>query len=211
MQQKKETLSAYMDGHNVEGHFTETLCRDEQLQATWANYHQIRSLMRGEEPLLGADFSAKMAVLIENESIEESLPASEKTASEKPRGLLLKLRRWSTPLMQAGIAASVCLVAVFGFNQFNASQEVAQADAQPALQTLPFIGVNSISQVSYNAPSQDQPTAEQLEYQQRRINALLQDHELQRRTSAGAVSVSEAEKAKAQTSSQEQKVQPQQP
>lgn len=189
--QQRENLSAYMDGHNVNGEFTDTLCNSPELQQKWANYHAIRSVMRGEELLLGADFSAKMADLIENEQIEKAEAQPEK------RGLLLKLKSWSTPLMQAGIAASVCLVAVFGVNMMNANQDVAQAE-QPVLQTLPFS--NSVEAVSYNAPAKEQPTVEQLESQQQRINALLQNHELQRRTAVGQVTLSAEEKQKSQTS-----------
>lgn len=200
-----EKLSAYMDGHNVNGEFTDTLCQSAELQQKWANYHAVRSVMRGEELLLGNDFSAKMAALIDNESIEETSRPTENPARQ-PKGLLLKLKNWQTPLMQAGIAASVCLVAVIGVNSFNRGQEMANTE-QPVLQTLPFS--NSVQQVSYNAPAKDQPTEQQLEYQQRRINALLQNHEVQRRTHSGTnsntVVLSEAEKAKAQTSAADKK------
>lgn len=199
--QQRENLSAYMDGHNVNGEFTDTLCSSPELQQKWANYHAIRSVMRGEELMLGADFSAKMAALIEEEEIEKTAQTE-----EKPRGLLLKLKRWSTPIMQAGIAASVCLVAVLGVNMMNSGSEVAQTE-QPVLKTLPFS--NSVQPVSYNAPANNQPTEAQIEDQQRRINTLLQNHELQRRTNAGAVSLSEEEKQKAQTSATQQ-AQPQQ-
>lgn len=188
--QQRETLSAYMDGHNVNGEFTDTLCNSPELQQKWASYHTIRNVMRGEEVILGADFSAKMAALIEEEEIE-------RTPAEK-RGLLLQLKRWSTPIMQAGIAASVCLVAVLGVNMMNAKDDVAQVE-QPVLQTLPFS--NSVQPVSYNSPAKTQPTAEQLENQQQRINSLLQNHELQRRTVNGQVTLSEEEKQKEQTSS----------
>ncbi|WP_301098514.1 RseA family anti-sigma factor [Otariodibacter sp.] len=187
--QQRETLSAYMDGHNVEHAFTDTLCKSDELQKKWANYHVIRSVMRGEEIILGSDFSAKLEVAIEKEEVS--------IQAEKPKGLLLKLKGWKTPIIQMGIAASVCLVAVFGANVMTTEQEVAQV-GQPVLQTLPFS--NSVQQVSYNAPSQVQPTPEQLEYQQRRINALLQNHELQRRTNVGAIVLSADEKARAQTS-----------
>ncbi|MDO4698566.1 MAG: RseA family anti-sigma factor [Pasteurellaceae bacterium] len=181
--QQQERLSAYMDGQEINRDFTEKLCSTAELQQKWANYHHIRSIMRGEELLLGSDFSAKMATLLEQEQIE----------AEKTKGVLLKLKRWSTPVMQAGIAASVCLVAVFGVNMMNASEEVAQAE-QPVLQTLPFS--NSVQQVSYNAPATDQPTQEQLEYQQRRLDALLQNHEWQRRANAGKERLVEDEKDK---------------
>lgn len=205
--QNRETLSAYMDGHNINGEFTDTLCEDAELQQKWANYHTIRSVMRSEEPLLGADFSAKMAMLLENEVIE---PVTDSPKAEK-RGMLLKLKGWGTPLMQAGIAASVCLVAVLGVNLMQSESEVAQAE-QPVLQTLPFS--NSVQQVSYNAPAKEQPTAAQLEDQQRRINALLQNHELQRRTATNTTTnlstivLSEVEKAKAQTSATQPLAQP---
>lgn len=188
--QQRETLSAYMDGHNVNGEFTDTLCNSPELQQKWASYHTIRNVMRGEEVILGADFSAKMAALIEEEEIER--------APAEKRGLLLQLKRWSTPIMQAGIAASVCLVAVLGVNMMNAKDDVAQVE-QPVLQTLPFS--NSVQPVSYNSPAKTQPTAEQLENQQQRINSLLQNHELQRRTVNGQVTLSEEEKQKEQTSS----------
>lgn len=190
--QQKEALSAYMDGHNVNGEFTDTLCNNADLQQKWASYHTIRSVMRNEEVMLGTDFSEKMATLLEEEVIEP-------VATPK-KGLLLKLKRWGTPLMQAGIAASVCLVAVLGVNYFNQNEEVAQAE-QPVLQTMPFS--NSIEAVSYNSPAKDQPTEAQLEQQQRRINALLQNHELQRRTTNNQVGLSAEEKQKAQTSAVE--------
>lgn len=195
--QQNERLSAYMDGQSVDADFVETLTNSPELKQKWASYHTIRSVMQGDEIILGDDFSAKMEALLENEEIE-SLSSEEKT--EQPRkGLLLKLKRWGTPIMQAGIAASVCLVAVLGVNSINSNDEIAQTQ-QPLLKTLPF--TNSIEAVSYNAPAQDQPTAEQLEIQQRRINALLENHELQRRTNnANNVILSEEEKAKAQTSS----------
>ncbi|AHG73657.1 Sigma-E factor negative regulatory protein [Mannheimia sp. USDA-ARS-USMARC-1261] len=187
-----EYLSAYMDGQDVDKEFVETLTNSPELQQKWASYHTIRNVMQGDEIILGADFSAKMEALLENEEIESQANV------EKPKGLLLKLKRWGTPLLQAGVAASVCLVAVFGVNSFNANNEVAQT--QPVLQTLPFS--NSVEAVSYNAPAKDQPTAEQLELQQRKINALLENHELQRRTNTvQGVTLSEEEKQKAKTSS----------
>ncbi|HGO5853362.1 TPA: sigma-E factor negative regulatory protein [Mannheimia haemolytica] len=195
--QQNERLSAYMDGHDVDTEFVATLTASPELQQKWASYHTIRSVMQGDEIILGADFSAKMEALLENEEIESQANV-EKAQAEKPRGLLIKLKRFATPIMQAGIAASVCLVAVLGVNSFNANQEVANAQ-QPVLQTLPFS--NSVEAVSYNAPANAQPTAEQLELQQRKINALLENHELQRRTNVKNVTLSEEEKQKAQTSS----------
>lgn len=187
--QQKETLSAYMDGQANGENFAETLSNSPELKAKWASYHTIRNVMQGEDILLGADFSAKMEALLENETIE--------SAQEKPRGLMLKLKRWGTPIMQAGIAASVCLVALVGVNMMNSSNEVAQSE--PALQTIPFS--NAVQAVSYNAPSKDLMTPEKLEQQQRRLDSLLQNYEIQRRTQNPTALSSNEEKAKAQTSS----------
>lgn len=189
--QQKEALSAYMDGHDVSGEFTDTLCNDADLQQKWAHYHAICSIMRNEEVILGSDFSNKLATLLEDEHIEP-------VPMKKERGLTLK--RWSMPIIQTGIAASVCLVAVLSVNYFNSNNEVAQAE-QPVLQTMPFS--NSIEAVSYNSPAKDQPTESQLEQQQRRINALLQNHELQRRSANNQVGLNEAEKQASQLSATE--------
>lgn len=173
----RETLSAYMDGHNASGTFAETLCKSAELQQKWANYHAIRSVIRGETLLLGQDFSAQMEALLENEQLEKA-----------PKGLLLKLKSWKNVALQAGIAASVCLATVLSFNAFNQTEEVVQTQS-PVLQTTPFS--NSIQPVSYNAPSQAQPSQAELEYQQQRINALLQNYELQRRIGTSGLSLSE--------------------
>ncbi|MCO4166660.1 sigma-E factor negative regulatory protein [Actinobacillus suis] len=197
--QQRETLSAFMDGHNVDDAFINELCNDPELKQKWASYHAISSVMHGDEIILGDDFSAKMEALLENEEIESpSLVAANEQA--QPKGMLLKLKRWGTPLMQAGIAASVCLVAVLGVNMMGTDNDIAQAD-QPVLQTQPFS--DSVQPVSYNAPEKDVPTATQLEQQQDKINTLLQTNELQRRPNAGAVTLSEEQKARAQTSSME--------
>lgn len=193
--QQTEKLSAYMDGYEVEGEFTETLCNDAELQQKWASYHRIRQVMRTEEALLPVDFSEKMAKLIENEEIEPVQPQVAQTSKSA-----LKLRRWRTALQQMAIAASVCLVAVVGVNMVNTQEEVAQVE-QPVLQTLPFS--NAIQPVSYNSPSKVQPSEAQIEHQQRRINALLQNHELQRRTLGEQLGGNEREKQRSQTSATE--------
>ena len=68
---QKELLSAYMDGEEVSAELTEQLCQDNDSQKSWAVYHTVRSVMRKESPvLLGADFTAKMADLIELEEVK---------------------------------------------------------------------------------------------------------------------------------------------
>ncbi|WGE90151.1 sigma-E factor negative regulatory protein [Actinobacillus arthritidis] len=199
--QQKETLSAFMDGHKADDTFIDALCESPELKQKWANYHAIKSVLHGDEIILGNDFSAKMEALLENEEIE-SLSSNKAEQSVQPKGMLLKLKRWSVPLMQAGIVASVCLVAVLGVNFMNSNSETAQLE-QPVLKTQPFS--DSLQPVSYNAPRHDVASAEQLESQQHKINTLLQAQQFQRQATVGAVTLTEEQKEKSQTSSTDKK------
>ena len=61
-----------MDGEQVETDLIDALLRDEELQASWHSFHTVRSVMRKESAVfLGADFTAKMADLIELEDVKK--------------------------------------------------------------------------------------------------------------------------------------------
>ena len=81
---QKELLSAYMDGEEVSAELTEQLCQDKDSQESWAAYHTVRSVMRKESPvLLGSDFTAKMADLIELEEVKHvEITVSQPTPEE---------------------------------------------------------------------------------------------------------------------------------
>ncbi|MFU2059771.1 sigma-E factor negative regulatory protein [Avibacterium volantium] len=178
---QKEQLSAYIDGEQISEAMTEKLCQDADLQKSWANFHTIRAVMRQEsEVLLGADFTAKMADLIEQEEIVVaqpmvSQPMPEETAQSP---FMQKLKAWFMPMTQFAVAAGVCLVAVVGVQSFMAHNGKENQDA-PVLQTLPFN--NSVQEVSYNAPTQSVITPEQIEQKNKRIDSMLQSYELQKR------------------------------
>lgn len=186
---QKENLSAYMDGYEQDKDFADVITSSPELTQKWADYHKIRSVMRDEPLILGEDFSQKMAALIDQEA-----PLGKPVKSAK----VLKLKRWTSPLWQGAIAASVCLMTVLGYQHFQQSQENVAQNSEPVLMTIPFS--NAVQAVSYNAPVQMQPTQERLESQQRLLNSLLQNHELQRRSQNSKVILSEEEKAKSQTS-----------
>ena len=187
---QKELLSAYMDGEQVNPTFTEQLCQDAELQESWEDFHTIRSIMRKESSVvLGADFTAKMESLIATEEIQvpnamtsQPLPQEVENAP-----FMQKLKAWFMPITQVAVAASVCLVAVLGVQSFNAKSTVQSAVDAPVLQTLPFN--NGVQEVSYNAPSKDVMTAEQLEQKNKRIGAMLQSYELQRRVYADSINL----------------------
>ena len=187
---QKELLSAYMDGEQVNPTFTEQLCQDAELQESWEDFHTIRSIMRKESNVvLGADFTAKMESLIATEEIQvpnamTSQPLPQEVESAP---FMQKLKAWFMPITQVAVAASVCLVAVLGVQSFNAKSTVQSAVDAPVLQTLPFN--NGVQEVSYNAPSKDVMTAEQLEQKNKRIGAMLQSYELQRRVYADSINL----------------------
>lgn len=187
---QKELLSAYMDGEQVDAAFTEELCNDESLRQSWATYHVARAVIRKESAvILGADFTAKMADLIENEEIEKSaITESQPTVEEVQRSpFMRKFKAFFAPMAQIAVAASVCLVAVLGVQSFNSKSNVNNAPETPVLQTLPFN--NAVQEVSYNAPTKDVATTDQMEQKNRRIGAMLQNYELQRRMHADALNV----------------------
>ena len=184
---QKELLSAYMDGEEVSAELTEQLCQDKDLQESWAAYHTVRSVMRKESPLLlGADFTAKMADLIEevkHVEITVSQPTPEE-ADSLP--FVQKLKAFFAPMTQIAVAAGVCLVAVVGVQSFNA-KSTSVTPENPVLQTLPFN--SSVQEVSYNAPTKDVATSEKVEQKNRRIGTMLQNYELQRRMHADSLNV----------------------
>lgn len=185
---QKEQLSAYMDGEQVDPTFTTKLSFDEKLQQSWASFHAIRSVMREESAVfLGTDFTAKMAQLIADEAeIQPTLTEQPTPAEAQQSPFMQKLKAMFAPLTQVAVAAAVCLVAVLGVQNFTANQEQKVADT-PVLQTLPFN--NAVQQVSYNAPAKDMVSNEQIEQKNKRIGAMLQNYELQRRLNADGVNL----------------------
>ncbi|MDO4627036.1 MAG: sigma-E factor negative regulatory protein [Pasteurellaceae bacterium] len=175
---QKELLSAYIDGEQVSNEFTAQLCQDANLQQSWNSYHIIRSVMREEsDVMLNADFSAKMEMLIEAEpALQVSQPEPEQV-EQLP--FMQKLRGMFAPMVQVAVAAGVCLVAVLGVQSFNGGKTEHNQVDNPVLQTMPFN--SNVQEVSYNAPTKDVATSEQLEQKNRRISAMLQNYELQRR------------------------------
>ena len=83
-----------MDGEEVSAELTEQLCQDKDSQESWAAYHTVRAVMRKESPvLLGADFTAKMADLIELEEVKHvEITVSQPTPEEGDDTICAKLK-----------------------------------------------------------------------------------------------------------------------
>ena len=159
---QKELLSAYMDGEEVSAELTEQLCQDKDSQESWAAYHTVRAVMRKESPvLLGADFTAKMADLIELEEVKHvEITVSQPTPEEADSlPFVQKLKAFFAPMTQIAVAAGVCLVAVVGVQSFNAKAPRLHLKTQFYNLTIN----NSVQEVSYNAPTKDVATSEQVE------------------------------------------------
>ncbi len=181
---QKVSLSAFMDGEELSNHFMQKLEQDENLQKSWQNYHLIRSVMREEsEVFLGADFTQNLADAIENEPqvtlVEQ--PRMQEMQEETRPSFWHKLKGHFVPLVQLGVAASVCFVAVLGVQNYNKKAAVSEL---PVLQTLPFN--QSVQDVSYTVPNQIVVTPEQVQQKNQRIGDMMQHYELQRRLYSGA-------------------------
>ena len=92
------------------------------------------------------------------------------------------MRPWAAQLTQMGVAACVSLAVIVGVQHYNGQSEMSQQPETPVFNTLPMMG--KASPVSLGVPSDATASGgqqQQVQEQRRRINAMLQDYELQRR------------------------------
>ncbi|KLN64398.1 RseA family anti-sigma factor [Vibrio sp. VPAP30] len=183
----KEKLSALMDGELVDKSLITELEKDQDSLQTWQSYHLIGDVMRGEAPeqpewniaesvalaLEGEPAHSKVTQLEEHRSVE-----SQPTPSQARR----QLPAWLTQFGQVAMAACVSLAVILGVQQYGGTDAATAPETEtlPVLQTIPFSG--SAEPVSLTRSSVEQPANEvNIQEQRRRINAMLQDYELQLR------------------------------
>lgn len=186
---QKEKLSAFMDGEMLDGELVSELATSTSLQQTWENYHLIRDSLRGDTAeVLHFDISAAVMSAIAKEPARETkavaplITEQQPTAREWSRlGFLQKMRPWAAQITQVGVAACVSLAVIVGVQQYNGRTDSTAQPEGPVFNTLPMMG--KPSPVSYGAPTENVAGNGQQQYQEqrRRINAMLQDYELQRR------------------------------
>jgi sigma-E factor negative regulatory protein RseA len=182
----KEKLSALMDGDALD---------DEQLLAyaesdqdaieSWKHYHLIGDVMRGEAPEQpNWDIAGSVAAALEAEPAHQGAdvpPMME--AQPKPEVAKRQLPAWITQFGQVAVAACVSFAVILGVQQYSGqdSKISPEADQLPVLQTIPFAG--SAEPVSLTRESVQKPATNEanVQEQHRRINAVLQDYELQLR------------------------------
>lgn len=189
---QKEKLSALMDGESLDSELLSSLSKDRALQQSWQSYHLIRDTMRGDiGQVIHFDIAERVAAALEKEparlvpsAVPESQPQPE-TWQKLP--FWHKVRPWASQLTQVGVAACVSLAVIVGVQQYNQPAAHSEAAETPAFNTLPIMG--QPSPVSLGVPSEGLAVGsgqqQQVQEQRRRINAMLQDYELQRRLHSG--------------------------
>jgi len=192
---QKEKLSALMDGETLDNELLASLSKDADLQQSWESYHLIRDALRGDiGEVLHFDISARVAAAIENEPTRKVTPLIPEAQPEPSRYEKMPFWRrggsWAAQLTQVGVAACVSLAVIVGVQHYNSSPtgSATEASDSPAFNTLPMMG--KASPVSLGVPSEAFDTNssnQQVQEQRRRVNAMLQDYELQRRLHADQV------------------------
>ncbi|MDF7661758.1 anti-sigma-E factor RseA [Erwiniaceae bacterium L1_54_6] len=192
---QKEKLSALMDGETLDNELLASLSRDANLQKSWESYHLIRDTLRGDVgEVLHFDISARVAAAIENEPVRKVTSLIPEAQPEPARWKKMPFWRksgsWTAQLAQVGLAACVSLAVIVGVQHYNqpAGSSATESSDSPVFNTLPMMG--KASPVSLGVPSDAFDTNssnQQVQEQRRRINAMLQDYELQRRLHADQV------------------------
>ncbi len=183
-----EKLSALMDGESFDSELLNELSRDDKLQQSWLRYHLIRDTMRGDVgEVIHFDIADRVAAALAQEPVwltpevvKESQPLPE-TWHKLP--FWHKARPWAAQITQIGLAACVSLAVIVGVQHYNQPVNTDSQPESPVFNTLPMMG--QASPVSLGVPSAsataDNGSQQQFQEQRKRINAILQDYELQRR------------------------------
>ncbi|MBJ7223280.1 MULTISPECIES: anti-sigma-E factor RseA [unclassified Brenneria] len=188
---QKEKLSALMDGEAVDSELLNSLSRDDKLQQSWQSYHLIRDTLRGDigEQVVHLDIASRVAAAIEKEParlVPQSQPESQPHPDRWPQmPFWHKVRPWASQLTQVGVAACVSLAVIVGVQNYNQTGVADTVTESAAFSTLPAMG--TASPVSLGVPSENIAShsgQQKSDVQRNRLNAILQDYELQRRLHA---------------------------
>jgi len=170
---KFETVSSLVDSYQVNDDLFDEIVKDSQLSDTWDRYHLIGDAIRDEVPdTIKIDLSSNIANAIADEPTVLA-PVAKVSFTEAVKA---KVIEFSKPFGQVAIAASVT-----GLVIINVQQNVAENETfapNQIVQTNPFGGVAEPVSLNYQQNSQVSQKQAYVE-QQRRFQALLQDHQQQ--------------------------------
>lgn len=184
---QKEKLSALMDGEVLDSELLSSLSDDKTLQQSWQSYHLIRDTMRGDMGnVVHLDIADRVAAALANEPAR-LVPGSVPESQPQPHAwekmpFWHKVRPWASQLTQVGVAACVSLAVIVGVQHYNQPDASSASPETPAFNTLPMMG--KASPVSFGVPTSDSTALngqQNVQEQRKRVNAILQDYELQRR------------------------------
>lgn len=203
---QKEQLSALMDGEILDNVLVAELSESTDLQKSWETWHLIRDTMRGDTGnVVHFDISTRIAAAIEKEPkqrvatlITESQPVP---SQWEKMPFWHKMRPWAAQLAQVGVAACVSLAVIVGVQHYNQPADSVNngVSESPAFNTLPMMG--KASPVSLGVPSDvfnTNSSNQQVQEQRRRVNAMLQDYELQRRLHSNQIQTEQTTPQQAQ-------------
>ena len=185
---QKEQLSALMDGETLDNEVLSALSEDATLQKNWESYHLIRDTLRGDVgQVMHFDIATSVAAAIKLEPVYNTSPLIPEAQPEPERYESMpfwhKVRPWAAQITQVGVAACVSLAVIVGVQHYNQPQPGQTQSDSPVFNTLPMMG--QASPVSLGVPSESATTTtnatQQVQDSRRRVNAMLQDYELQRR------------------------------
>ncbi|WP_034916425.1 anti-sigma-E factor RseA [Erwinia sp. 9145] len=187
---QKEQLSALMDGETSNAEVLTALSEDASLQREWESYHLIRDTLRGDVGQhVHFDIAARVASAIANEPVRNIAPLIPEAQPEPEQYRHMpfwhKARPWAAQIVQVGVAACVSLAVIVGVQHYNQPEGAQVESDSPVFNTLPMMG--QASPVSLGVPSEsatNNNATQQVQDQRRRVNAMLQDYELQRRLHA---------------------------
>jgi sigma-E factor negative regulatory protein RseA len=170
---KFETVSSLVDSYQANDDVLNEIVKDNHLSATWQNYHLIGDVMRDEVgSTLNIDLSAEIANAIADEPTVLA-PVAKTSFTETVKA---KVIQFAKPFGQMAIAASAAGLMVMGVQQNVADNEILTPSQ--IVQTNPLGGI--AEPVSLNFQQNTQLSQQQaLVQQQRRFQALLQDHNQQ--------------------------------
>lgn len=185
---QREKLSAMMDGEVLDLELVNAISRDSTLKQRWESYHLIRDTLRNDtNEVMHFDIASKVAAALENEAVRinpqvvvESQPEPATWGTFPFWG---KIRPWASQLTQIGVAACVSLAVIVGVQQYNQSDITDSGLDEPMFNTIPVGSGAPVSlNVSDNQLFGNEQQIQQVEQQNQRINAMLQQYEIERRS-----------------------------
>ncbi|HEC8328355.1 anti-sigma-E factor RseA [Providencia vermicola] len=185
---QREKLSAMMDGEALDLELVNAISCDSTLKQRWESYHLIRDTLRNDTgDVIHFDIASNVAAALENEAVRinpqvvvESQPEPATWGAFPFWG---KIRPWASQITQIGVAACVSLAVIVGVQQYNQSNAVDSTVDEPMFNTIPVGSGAPVSlNISDNQLFGNEQQLQQVEQQNQRINAMLQQYEIERRS-----------------------------